>query len=408
MARVATALNAFLDKLWLQEFQLQAKQEMLEKVVEIRTREVHEILDNVSSGFLIARPDGTVLPNFSRSCVRIFGREDLEGQPLAALMGLDERARANFQAAWDQVFADFLPLDLCLDQLPADFALDGRSYRMDASPITDATGRVTKLFVTLGDTTELRQVEAQNALRQALLEIVRQRDAFRAFLNETRRALGEVRDDPRQLALRAALHTIKGNLGCFGLHDLAALVHSMEDAAEIRVEDLDTLEETLRRFLAAHGDVVGMGYEDDGQSSVVDLERVVPVLESLAHEPSTLRRRLEIDHFLTHLSWVPAGTLLASLRGVVERVAERLEKEVDLEIGGDDVLVDPETMGPVFSSLVHLVRNSLDHGIEATWERGDKPARGQIAVQCGAEDGAWVVRARDDGRGVDVDALVAR
>ena len=167
--RVAQSLNAFLDKLWLKDFQLSAKQEMLEKVVEKRTREVHEILDNVSSGFLIALPDEGVLANYSRSCVRIFGREDLEKCKLSDLMGLAERQRLHFAACYAQVFEDVLPPEVALGQVPSEFTRGDKSYRIQGAPIVDGAGLVTKVFFTITDTTELREAEAQNALRLALL-----------------------------------------------------------------------------------------------------------------------------------------------------------------------------------------------------------------------------------------------
>ncbi len=71
---VIEGLNALFDKLWVSQFQLGAKQEMLEKLVEIRTNEVHEILNNVRTGFLLTLRDETVLDNYSRACVTIFGR----------------------------------------------------------------------------------------------------------------------------------------------------------------------------------------------------------------------------------------------------------------------------------------------------------------------------------------------
>jgi len=405
---LAKALNALFDKLWLQDFQITAKQEMLEKVVEIRTREVHEILDNVSTGFLIARPDETIFPNDSRSCTQIFGDEAFDGRKLSELMGLSERDAFNFSAAWEQIFSDFLPVELCIDQLPADFTLHGRSYRLDVSPITDGDDRVQKLFVTISDTTELRKVEAENALRLALLHIVRQREAFRAFLADTCRALEEVRAEPQQSAMRATLHTVKGNLGCFGLHEMAALVHSIEDRASIQLADLDAVEVALRSFLDTHADVIDVRWPGSDHVTAVDVDRLMPLLDEIAHEDSEAVRERRIEDFLAHVSWVPAGTLLASLHGLVERISARLEKEVVLEVLGDDVLVDPEWLGPVFSSLVHLVRNSLDHGIEDAWERGDKPAEGHISIQCEAVDGEWIIRARDDGRGIDVDGISQR
>lgn len=268
---VATALHQLFDKLWVQEFQLGAKREMLEKVLEIRTREVHDILDNVATGFLVARPDETVLPNYTRSCTRIFGAVALEGERLSSLMKLGEREQEAFSDAYERIFADVAPLDACVEQLPSNFDLGGRSYHLQVSPITTPLGQVTKLFVTVSDTTELRRVEAQSALRFTLLEILRRRDVFRGFLAEARRAIGDARAAPRQATLRAVLHTFAPHLETFGLREVSALVRSLDACHELTLRDLDTLEDALRRFLAMHRDVLGIDYDDlhDGPRAAV-------------------------------------------------------------------------------------------------------------------------------------------
>lgn len=405
-AEVADELNAFLDKLWLKDFQLAAKQEMLEKVVEIRTNEVHEILDNVSTGFLITLDDETLLENYSRSCEQIFGTTELKGRKLTEVMRLSSRDAFNFSAGYEQIFADFLPAELCVDQLPSEFVIDGRSFSIRGAPIMNAQGAVVKVFFTINDTTELRKVEAENALRQALLEIIRQRESFRSFLRDTHVAIESARKDPR--SVRGVLHTVKGNLGCFGLHDIAALVHAIEDQEVVDCGDLTRVEDTLRHFLELHFAVLRLPFPDAQYSAEsIEVERVVPVLETLAAEPSEETRHEVAETFLEKLHWVSAGTLLSGIHGLVERVAERLDKDVAFELEGEALLVDPERLGPVFSNLVHLVRNSLDHGIEAPWEREGKPPRARIAVLCEETQGEWIIRAQDDGRGIDVDALTA-
>jgi two-component system chemotaxis sensor kinase CheA len=87
-------------------------------------------------------------------------------------------------------------------------------------------------------------------------------------------------------------------------------------------------------------------------------------------------------------------------------VSERLEKVVAFDIVGQDVRVDPERVGHVFASLVHLVRNSLDHGIEPPEERAPKPECAHIAVKCSEDQDGWTVEVTDDGRGIDADAVV--
>jgi len=203
--RVVESLNALLDKMWVKQFQLAAKQEMLEKVIEIRTNEVHEILDHVSTGFLLTLRDESVLDNFSRCCADIFGVPDLRGRKLSELLRLGERERAHFSMCYEQIFDGFLPPEVCTGQLPSELVLDSRTYRIDGAPVLGNDGRVAKVFFTITDTTHLRKVEAENVLRQALVEIIRQRDTFKIFLSETSQAFGAARDWPSQARMRNCL-----------------------------------------------------------------------------------------------------------------------------------------------------------------------------------------------------------
>ena len=405
--RVVEALNAFLDKLWISSFQLTAKQELLEKVIEIRTNEVHEILDNVNTGFLIALQDERVLDNFSRSCTAIFGREDLQGHKISELLGGGERRQEHFSACYEQVFEGFLPVELALDQLPKEFTLGDRTFSIQGTPIAGKDGRTAKLFFTINDTTELRKLEAENALRQALIEIVRQRDGFRAFLQDTARAFQAVREAPSEARLRNVLHTTKGNLGCFGLHEIASVIHTIEDSSELNVGHLQHVESLLKRFLEAHRAIVGMAYPEAGNARDGDLDRLRPLLASLVAEPSQAARQAALDELLRKLSWVPAASLLTSVRPLVDRVALRLDKLVVLTISGEDMLVEPRQMSAVFANLGHLVRNALDHGFELPAERHTKPLLGQLDVRCHETAAAWHVEVSDDGRGIDAEAVGA-
>ena len=403
---VVDSLNVFLDKLWVKEFQLTAKREMLEKVVEIRTNEVHEILDHVNTGFLLTLADGTVLDNFSRSCVDIFGLAQLRGQQLADLLGFDDRKKAHFVLAYQQVFEGFLPPEVSLGQLPSEFTLAGRTYSLQGAAILGKDGQVAKVFFTINDTTEIRKLEAENALRQALIEIVRQKDTFRAFLHETSKAFDAARESPSQVRFRTLLHTTKGNLGCYGLHDLAALVHSIEDSPEITLRQLQSVEDTLKKFLRVHAAIIGLDYPEPSYGARhVTLERLRPALAAIVREGSEAARRAVVDDLVRKLDWVNAGVLLAPLRGMVDRLAKRLDKPVSFEVLGQDVLVDPQRVGAVFANLGHLIRNAVDHGIEPADERAGKPPTGKVVVSCRETADDWVLEVSDDGRGIDLAAI---
>jgi len=403
---VIEGLNALFDKLWVSGFQIGAKQEMLEKLVEIRTNEVHEILNNVRTGFLLTLRDETVLDNYSRACLTIFGKPDIKGAKLSDLMGLSGSARQHFSLCYEQIFDAFLPTEVSIGQLPKEFVLGGRHYAISAAPIQAPDGQLVRLFFSINDTTEMRKLAHENTLRQALIHIVGQKDAFAAFLRETSRSLATARSSPSQPRLRAHLHTLKGNLGCFGLHDLAQLIHSMEDSAEITLRHVQTVEDELCRFLQTHHAVIGLDYPapEGGFPSAV-VEQVRGLLESLVFQDKATVRRALVDQFYGQASWVRAEVLLSPLRGLFDRVAERLEKRAELVLSGQDMLVDPERLGAVFSSLGHLVRNSLDHGIESPGERGHKSEVGHVTIACHETLEAWFIEVSDDGGGIDTDTL---
>lgn len=406
VSALAEAMNALLDKVWITQFQLAAKEEMLQKLVEIRTAEVHEILNNVRTGFLLALRDETVLDNYSHACTVIFGTTDIKGKKLSALMGLAPREAHSFSLSYEQVFDDFLPLEVTIAQLPKEFVLQGRSYLIDAAPIVAPDGRTVKMFFTISDTTEMRELSRQNALRQALIEIVRQKDAFMACLRETRRAFAAALASPSQPAFRSFLHTVKGNLSCFELHELVKLIHSIEDVDEITPHHVRTVENALRSFVQTHRAVIGLDYDaSDDTPREVGVDRVRALLDGLVAEGSVSARQTLANEFLDRVSWKRADELLLPLRRLFDRVSERLEKKAVLTVTDGDMLVDATRLAKVFSNLGHLVRNSLDHGIEEPDQRKGKPAVGRMIIACSEREDEWRMDISDDGCGIDTDLL---
>jgi len=399
------SVNAFLDKMWLREFQLAAKREMLEKVVEIRTNEVNEILDNVKSGFLMADADQLVQDNYSQSCNQIFGRDDIKDERLADLMQLGEREAGNFSVMYEQVFAGFLPLQVATAQLPTSFEIDGRHFRIEGAPIV-VGDEVKKIFFTVTDATELRRAESENALRLAMIEIIKQRDAFVQFLDDFRRMVRHSSQTSDPKVIRAHLHTMKGNLGCFGLHEIASMIHSIEELQEFDYAHVLVVERALRQFLEANKEVLELEYDDDTHiTPTIEVDFLAELLDLIVTEPSYQGRKRAARNVIAKSRWVPCDRVMAGLHGLVKRLSARLGKDIELAFEGGEVLIDPKWTGEPLSTLVHLVRNSVDHGIEAPSQRGDKPGPGSIRIVCADIGDAWTITVEDDGRGIDVDAL---
>jgi len=91
-------------------------------------------------------------------------------------------------------------------------------------------------------------------------------------------------------------------------------------------------------------------------------------------------------------------------------VATLLGKQVEMEISGDRTELDKAIIERISDPLIHLVRNSVDHGIEAPQERTrqGKPAHGTIRLNAYHKAGNVVIEVLDDGRGLDRDRIVAK
>jgi two-component system chemotaxis sensor kinase CheA len=103
------------------------------------------------------------------------------------------------------------------------------------------------------------------------------------------------------------------------------------------------------------------------------------------------------------LRMVPIGETFSRFHRVVRDVSKNLGKDVDLQVTGGDTEMDKSMVETIADPLMHLVRNSLDHGIEPTEERlaKGKAARGQLALHAYHESGSIIIEVSDDGRGLD-------
>jgi two-component system, chemotaxis family, sensor kinase CheA len=110
------------------------------------------------------------------------------------------------------------------------------------------------------------------------------------------------------------------------------------------------------------------------------------------------------------LRMVPIGETFARFQRVVRDVSKQLGKDVELELTGGDTELDKAMVETVADPLMHLVRNSLDHGLELPDDReaNGKPRLGKLALNAYHEAGQIVVEVSDDGRGLNRERILAK
>ncbi|MBT8240235.1 MAG: chemotaxis protein CheA [Acidimicrobiia bacterium] len=107
------------------------------------------------------------------------------------------------------------------------------------------------------------------------------------------------------------------------------------------------------------------------------------------------------------LRLVPLEPVFRRFRRVVHGAALAAGKDVDLVIRGERTGVDKRLIDGLSEPLTHLVRNAIDHGLEAPEERRriGKPAKGQLILSAAQQGNSVVIELSDDGRGINVEAV---
>jgi two-component system chemotaxis sensor kinase CheA len=133
-----------------------------------------------------------------------------------------------------------------------------------------------------------------------------------------------------------------------------------------------------------------------------------PVLGEAVLQASRLIGSLQTE--ITTARMVPVGQAFERFERMVRDTAQSLGKKVFFEILGSDIEVDKSVLDEIGEPVMHLLRNSLDHGVETPAERraAGKAPMARLTLSASRERSSVVVRVSDDGRGIDVASVLAR
>ncbi|QVK33080.1 chemotaxis protein CheA [Pseudomonas syringae] len=109
-----------------------------------------------------------------------------------------------------------------------------------------------------------------------------------------------------------------------------------------------------------------------------------------------------------HLRMIPIGDTFNRFRRVVRDVSQELGKDIDLIINGAETELDKTVVEKIGDPLMHLLRNSMDHGIESAEARraAGKPAKGHLSLNAYHDSGSIVIEIADDGAGLNRERIL--
>jgi two-component system chemotaxis sensor kinase CheA len=309
-------------------------------------------------------------------------------------------------------------------------------------------------------------VEDQDLLSPELIE--KFRGETLDFLDQVEKALialdtGNKSDlEPLEETFRI-IHTIKGNSGFFGFGEIEALCMAMEETLdgmrkkEIPLEEkiiTKLLDETdqLRRMVDPGEDKKTLSADSGSQVStqsktdapafdrysvkkkdirvdtakldqLFDLIGELITAEAMVFDNPELKN-LEIDSIQQGVSYlgkitreiqnitmsirmIPLEGLFGKMQRLVRDLSKKFNKAIGFNVSGQDTEMDRNIIEEISDPLVHIIRNAVDHGLEAQKDRKKlgKPEEGQIWLNARYEGNEIWITIKDDGRGLDLKAL---
>jgi two-component system chemotaxis sensor kinase CheA len=405
----------------------------LERTVAQRTSQLssmneslNAVLNSLGQGFLTFDSSGSCGDVYTRACVNVL-EINPQGRQISEVLKVPENKLVEFAMWIKALFSEALPFD-DLKPLGPSFVAHTKGHHivLDYFPIR-AEGKVREVVVVATDKTSefkvMQQLEHERQQASMVVKFIKNKDQFLQFLLSTKHVLEQLENMSRktlthlqvQEALRM-LHTLEGEAGTFSLWSVRIAARRAQTALEefghqpgvlpphvlfFYQKQLHSVGDEFEAFLRENVDLIKMPKEGGARNIELDSDRLSEFNNLLVTHGIDLKVREKFENwFLSE----PVEKRLNYYNDLAQNVAGNLGKKLKpLKIIGGDVMIRPEPYLSLFSSLVHVFRNAVDHGIEPPDERiwAEKDESGQIVVTFRETATGYELTIQDDGQGID-------
>ncbi len=171
-------------------------------------------------------------------------------------------------------------------------------------------------------------------------------------------------------------------------------------SVRVDIDKLDVLMNLVSELIIAKNGLVSVSNQEDGKTSMQSFNEQIEYLERITtnlHE-SVMKVRM-----------VPIESVVNRFPRMIRDLSKKLGKEMELIMTGEDTELDRTVIDEIGDPLMHMLRNSADHGLESTIDRLKlgKPQVGTIQLNAYQEGNNVIIDVIDDGAGIDVEKVKA-
>ncbi len=388
------------------------------------------ILDNLGLALLFFDKNGVCSSVYSKSCLEIL-RKDPAGNHIWEILELGEMQRKRFHSLIDFVFSNesAMGFEDLFKMAPTEIETRDRYLTVTYRPIYNIEHRLENILVIISDDTET--IRTKNLLEEKqksverLVRVIKYRNDYVNLLSDINAYFLD-ENSPGFLKissineLKGSIHTLKGLAGSFCMDGLSFIFHTVEEklsapgtsleAARNYIQDhFSEIEKFYKAEISNARLILGEDFLQDKDVFQVCFDSLNKFYESLQASDTKLAEIFK-NEFL-NVSLIKSLKMLDMYR---ENAACKTGKKVSpCIIEGNDIKIPHLKYDPLINSFVHLIRNSVFHGIDLPDIREEKGKNryGRISVHVDSfvENGITFARLTfsDDGAGFDMKQIRA-
>ncbi len=427
--------------------QMAEQVEKRDRLIKVEHEKISDLLNNMSQAIFSILPDGTIAGPVSKYSETLFG-EVIEGKNIFQVLYRDlpstSEDLSKVKSALAVVFGeDDLQWSFMEDSFVNRVIRTGvkeQILKVKVTPLWNSQKLLAKIMFVVEDVTEVealaRKIELAKLKNERDIQIIQEfLQTEQQDINKCLKKVGEMLSEtllkaedvaPKENDLNLIfrhLHTIKGNSRGFKFNILSSCTHSVEsDFVKMKNEvvqnaspwtnfsgtfitGLSEVMNVYNNYLTLYQKIFGItGVENqsDGFIAKTRVNQMVARIKVLLAEDKSLLAQY-ISNELDTLDKVSVVESFMSFKKVVDDLAKHLNKKVNFVCQGDTFYLEDAKMSLFNDAVMHIIRNSLDHGIESPEKRLklNKPEVGTLEIICTKKDDKKSVILRDDGGGID-------
>ena len=292
------------------------------------------------------------------------------------------------------VFKNIEPLGEVIRSEPSAQDIEDEKFENEFSLFIISRDSLEKILEAVGNISEIKSVEGEELPAP---EYTEEAKTTEAEVENIEKPVQEVVKEEPVVAAKKPVAPTTGTGQTPAQHQQSSGKPVVNRSVRVDIEKLDVLMNLVSELITAKNGIVSVS-ESEKSETAQSIREQVEYLESITtnlHE-SVMKVRM-----------VPIESVVSRFPRMIRDLSKKLNKKMELYMSGEDTELDRTVIDEIGDPLMHILRNSADHGLESAEirkERG-KPEVGSIFLDAYQDGNNVVIEVRDDGNGIDIEQV---